>query len=473
MKAEGLRRGNKSSPSRRAFLRGSGGVAIALPFLESLSERAPQAATAKPVFGLFLCAVEGVVRSSFFPDTTGPLTQAGLAAAAKATSALAGHADDLLFVSGINWPTTPLTNDAHAEGLCMSLTGRKAVAITGVMNATASGPSADAYITAHTQPGQEPIALYAGLVKSFDGPCLTFLGPQKPAPVIGNPYDLYAELVGFVGPDGMTPASRATAQQLLQSRKSVHDLVQGELTSLMQHPRLSTADRQKLQLHFDSIRDAEKMMTGMGSDMAAQCSTVGLDVTTLQALQMFRYDSHRTDDMVRLYMSLVAMAFACGYRRAASLQWGDPYDSTIYDVPSNADGWKFSYISHRLMSDSAIGSDQSNPMAAQAHAEIDRVRMTTLAAGLDHFKARGLADQAFVMWTVNYAEGPSHSFKDVPHIIWGNGGGFLKQGQYLSAGGVTNDRLLNTLISAALQDTQTTVTDFGGSAAGMLDAIRA
>jgi len=473
MKTAGLRRGSKSSPSRRAFLRGSGGVAIALPFLESLSERATQAATAKPVFGLFLCGVEGVVKSSFFPDATGPLTQAGLAAASKATSALAAHADQLLFLSGIDWATQTHGNDAHVEGLCMSLTGRKVAPTTDATNTMASGPSADAYIAAHTYPDLGPIALYAGQIHSFEGPRLTFLGPQKLAPVISNPYDLYAELVGFAGPDGMTPATRAIAQQLLQSRKSVHDLVQGELTSLMQHPRLGAADRQKLQLHFDSIRDAEKMMAGMGSDMAAQCSTLGLDVTTLQALQMFRYDARRTDEMVRLYMSLVAMAFACDYRRAASLQWGDPYDGTIYDVPSNPDSWKFSFISHRLMSDSAIGSDESNPTAAQAHAEIDRVRMTTLAAGLDHFKARGLADQAFVMWTVNYAEGPSHSFKDVPHIIWGNGGGFLKQGQYLSAGGVTNDRLLNTLISAALQDSQTTVTDFGGAATGMLDAIRA
>ena len=35
-----------------------------------------------------------------------------------------------------------------------------------------------------------------------------------------------------------------------------------------------------------------------------------------------------------------------------------------------------------------------------------------------------------------------------------------------------NDRLLNTLLSAALQDSQTTVNDFGGTATGMLDAIR-
>ena len=79
--------------------------------------------------------------------------------------------------------------------------------------------------------------------------------------------------------------------------------------------------------------------------------------------------------------------------------------------------------------------------------------MQTLAAGLDHFKARGLADHCFVMWTVDYAEGPSHAFQDVPHIIWGNGGGFLKQGQCLDAAARPTTASLNTLISAALQDT--------------------
>jgi hypothetical protein len=124
------------------------------------------------------------------------------------------------------------------------------------------------------------------------------------------------------------------------------------------------------------------------------------------------------------------------------------------------------------MSDALVGSDASDPLAAQAHAEIDAVRMRTLAAGLDHFKARGLADRCVVMWTLNYAEGPSHSMQNVPHIIWGNGGGFLAQGQYVDAGGVTNNRLLNTVISATLQDTRTTVENFGDGPGGMLAVVR-
>ena len=450
-------------PNRRAFLRGAAGAAVALPFLESLPERSPWAADdPPPVFAFFISTVCGVVSAKFFPDAPGPLTQAGLAASGKATSQLAAHADNLLFLSGINWPRWANVYDAHAEGLVAALTARPPVKNGDATKATSGGPSADAYIAEMAHPGKGPIALYAGNVKNgFEAQRLSFAGPGQLNPVIDNPYNLYLDLMGLA-----TSSGDQAARQLLQSRKSVHDLVREELTSLMQHPRLGATDKQRLQQHFDAIRDAEITMGGL-------CTTTGLDVPALEALQTFKWNAHRTDEMVRLHMSLVAMAFACNYRRAASLQWGDPYDLTIYDVPSNLDRqWKFTYVSHRLMSDSAIGNDAGDPLAAQAHAEVDAVRMQTLAAGLDHFKARGLADRCLVMWTLNYAEGPSHSFQNVPHIVWGSGGGFLKQGQYVDAGGTTNNRLLNTLISAALQDKHVTVETFGDGPTGMLDVAR-
>ena len=39
--------------------------------------------------------------------------------------------------------------------------------------------------------------------------------------------------------------------------------------------------------------------------------------------------------------------------------------------------------------------------------------------------------------------------KDLRHVIAGSGGGFLRQGVYVDAGGVTNNRFLSTLVSAA------------------------
>jgi hypothetical protein len=64
--------------------------------------------------------------------------------------------------------------------------------------------------------------------------------------------------------------------------------------------------------------------------------------------------------------------------------------------------------------------------------------------------------------------------KNVPHIIWGNGGGYLKQGQFVDAGNVTNNKLFNTLITAAIRDKSTATVKFGmGTGAGEIAEIKA
>jgi hypothetical protein len=77
------------------------------------------------------------------------------------------------------------------------------------------------------------------------------------------------------------------------------------------------------------------------------------------------------------------------------------------------------------------------------------------------------------MWVNHIADGPSHSMKNVPHIIWGNGGGYLKTGQYVDAGNVQNGKLFNTLIPAAIRDKSNMTVNFGSAGGGQIDAIKA
>jgi hypothetical protein len=455
--------------NRRAFLRGAAGVSVALPFLESLPERSAWAAGEDPVFALFVCTTCGVVPERFFPDAPGILTSEGLGANGKATSALSAHADDLLFVSGVNW-TFPNLSDAHAWGFSQALTATNPMGSGS--NATASGPSADVVIASKVHPQLPPLTLYAGNRRNgYMAERLSFTEQGTIRAAVDNPYTLYLELMGLVDPDGgMTPDAEAATRRLLESRNSVHDLVREELNGLMQHPRLSTADRERLQLHFQSIRDYEVMVSGDGDEALEYCTSEGLDVTKLEALQTYAYDKYvTTEETARLHMSLVALAFACNYRRVATLQWGDPYDQTVYRVPSNDREWKFSYVCHRGPSDGWSG--EPDPLAAEAHAEIDVVRMQSFSAGLEHFKARGLADKSFVLWTNSFRDGPAHNFNDVPHILWGSGGGYLRHGGYVDVGSEPNDRILNTLITAATQDTGSVTDDFGGGPGGLLDPI--
>jgi hypothetical protein len=456
--------------NRRAFLRGAAGVSVALPFLESLPDRSAWALDDSPVFSLFLCAAGGVVLREFFPTSAGPLKGESLGASGTAGAELAAHAERLLFLTNVNWPAQP-TGEPHAEGPSMALTGQPPTGSSST--AHGSGPSADVVIASHVHPDLEPLTLYAGNIRNgYIAERLSFTNEGVTRAAVDNPYVLYQELMGIVGPSGMTPGGDPMAAALIESRKHIHDLVRDDLTTLMNDPRMSYDDRQRLQLHFDSIRDAENTMGGMGGEAMELCASKGLDVTALEALSDWAFTTDgMIEKVVELHMSLVALAFACNYRRTATLQWGDGTDGTIYPVPANEKlgKWRFNHISHRAQSDAAVGT---NPVAEQAHVEIDVVRMKTFARGLDHFAARELGDRSLVLWTNHYAEGPSHDFRNVPHIIWGSGGGYLKQGEIIDAGSVSNGKLLATLISAAIQDTGSVVDDFGSST-GQLDVIRA
>jgi len=466
--------------NRRAFLYGAGTIAIGLPFLEGLPERSAWAANAQPIFTFFLCGACGVEPKRFWPGSTGALS--GLLSSGKAVDALADHAKNLLIVKGIQFPLTGPTGCGHAQGLSQALTGKTP---TGSANqASATGPSVDFVISkAINAAGTDPMTLYAGNVKNgFIADRLSFDDSARVRASVDNPYKLYQKLTGLAAPAGSggtgtptpTPVTNPQAEELIKKRKSVNDTVRAELNSLMQNPKLSAADKQRLQQHFDAIRDAEVTMTGMGTQMATVgCTLDGIDTSVYQALSTWKYNATNVpnggiENVVELHMGLVALAFACDYNRTGTLQWGDGTDHTVYQTDSNKTlgNWNFHYISHRTQSDGAVGS---NATAEAAHAEIDVVRMTTLAKSLKHFADRGLQDKAVVVWTNHIAEG-NHSMRNVPFVLWGSGGGKLKQGQYVDAAGATNGQLYNTIITAA---TGNASPNFGSSGGKEIAAVKA
>jgi len=456
--------------NRRAFLR-AGAVAVGLPFLEGLPARSAWAAGSQPVFSLFIVTACGVVGSKFFPSATGALTTASLAAETdKATSLLAPHAGNLLFLTGIDYPMARPTNCGHGQGSAMSLTARPAGG--GGSSAYSTGISADMVIAQTVNPdGADPLTLYAGNRNNgYIAERISFKagGQGQVRAADDNPYTLYSKLIGLTDPAPSAPDMPAAAAELLASRKSVNDLVRAELDELRKNPALSADDRLRLQEHFDAIRDTEVTLGRIGE----ACTKEGISVSEIEAFQQglaFKMDG-MIEQVAKLQLELVALAFACNFNRVATLQHGDGTDQTRYAVSSNADlGWPFHHISHRIPSDSGSGS---NPVAEQAHAEIDVLRMQTLLHGLDRFQEKGLLDKSIVMWTNHVADGPTHSFKKLPVIIAGDGGGYLRQGQFIDADSASNARLFNTLIGAAVRDTQEWSNDFGDGG-GTLDAIRA
>jgi hypothetical protein len=228
----------------------------------------------------------------------------------------------------------------------------------------------------------------------------------------------------------------------------VNDLIRSELNSLLARPELSKADKERLDLHFTTIRDVENTMV----DMAQTCTGGHLDLAAIEAMNSgdaFRQNG-QIEEVAKLQMELVALAFACNATRVATLQIGDGTDGTRYTVDGEIVE-RFHWISHRIQSDGATG--EAIPQALAWHTAIDRIRMNTFKHLLDKWSEYStpdgdLLDNAFALWTNHVAVGPSHSFSNLPYIIAGSAGGYLKQGQYVDAEGVSNARLLNTLLTA-------------------------
>jgi hypothetical protein len=467
---------------RRAFLRTVGALGLSLPFLEGLPERSAWAQTpSAPVFGLFICTANGVVQSfrnepeKFWPTEVGPLTVSGMQAFAadRATGMLADHAAQLTLVRGVKYPF-PGNGCGHALGLVQCLTAARP---TGTSNtATSSGISADTRIAEALNPaGVEPLSLYSGLKEGFINEKLSFRAPNQVRAAEGDPWNVYQRLVGLTGPSSTT-AGPDVAAQLALRRKSVNDLVRDELSSLLNRSSLSTADRQRLDLHFSSIRDLEQTMLQMGR----ACSTDGLDVQALEAMntgRAFRQDGN-IEPVAKVQIDLATLAFSCNLTRVATLQIGDGTDHTRYTI-NGQKVERFHWISHRQTSDGSDGEPIAQ--ALDWHIAIDRIRMETFKYLLDRWSTLSLGsgtllDNAFALWTSHVAVGPSHSFNNLPIIVAGKAGGFLKTGQYIDAGNVTNNRLLNTLITAnGVRDGGAPVTNFGDASlqGGLIDAMLA
>jgi hypothetical protein len=447
---------NRRVLNRRSFLTGGGLVAVGLPFLEGLPSRSAWAQEAAPVFTFFVVGQNGVVGKNFFPSATGALTTAGLAGATgMATSVLSAHAPHLLFLKGLNYPVTGPRSCGHAEGNIQTLTGL-APGSNGNQGYSA-GPSADTIIAKALGP-DEPLALYSG-AKGFIAERISFkaggAGQVRAADV--NPYLLYSKVVGLPQSmptePGEPPAMDPIAQEIFNKRKSVNDFVREELKAIMGMSALSAADRDRIDQHLQAIRDIEVNLPP--GPTGAACSMDGIPTAEYEAMESgFRFDGSKMETYVRLHLQIMAVAFGCNYSRVATLQWGDGTDGTRYDVPANQGlGWSFHQLSHRIQDDVASGN---NPTAEQAHHEVDELRMKTFLAGLDAFKAHGLENNAQIVWTNTLADGPTHSTRGVPMIVWGSGGGYLKQGTYIDTAGAPNARVLNTLIAAATRDKTTT-----------------
>lgn len=453
---------------RRNFLKGAFGVTMALPFLDVFeAKRAMAQDMVKPKFFVAMRSGNGVAQAAgsepekFWPMERGQLTREMMqrldnAGDLRSTGELADYYDKLLIVDGTKF-SFPGNGCGHSGGGNQCLTATPPSATPSGNRSLATGESLDNYIQRMLVPGDpEPLTLASGRSSSYLDEVLSY---REPAPGETNgrlraaqrsPWDVYLSLFGSPSDQG----NEFLENQIAMKRKSVNDLLREQLQDLRRRPGMSQADINRLQLHQDSIRDLEVRMLA--------CHLPEQQWATLENahnMELHR-DPAEVEDITKMFMDVIALAFACDLKRAVTLQIGNGNDQTTYNI--NGPEYPFHWISHRIQGDGASGSAPSIENAANLHYQIDRLHAQWFKYLLDQLSgyttdSGTLLDDCVAMWTNDLANGVGHGYRNIPYVLAGSGGGYLRTGQYIDArdtgnrdsdNWVPHNQLFNTIINA-------------------------
>jgi hypothetical protein len=318
--------------SRRTFLRGASGVALALPMLEAMRPRgARAAAAAAPRRIMFVFQANGDQIAQRFAAAGETNFQFG-----EFLAPLEPYRQDLLILNNLDKRFSKLpagqVADNHEQGgssLAPWPSGTGSYPIGGA-NTTigfVQGPSADRAIGERSLK-DTPSLPYQHLVyrvggqhndiwnmHSHAGP----VGTQSPIPPETDPYAAYARIFTFNSTDA---AAQAAIAKKLAKRQSALDLVLTEATSLS--GKVGAADKMKLDKHMSSLRDIERTLQSTTGSAGTAC--VAADLGT----KLNVYDDANHIVIGQLFFKISALAFACDLTRTIQFNWSGNTSNRIY-----------------------------------------------------------------------------------------------------------------------------------------------
>jgi hypothetical protein len=420
-----------------------GAVSVGLPLLDAFAPRRARAADL-PRCAVFIRQGNGVAQAGngeperFWPKNLGALTQASMEAEKdRAVTELAAYADKLLLVRGTRF-AFGANGCGHSGGGNQVLTAAKVSSDPSGQHSLALGESVDTRMATAINPqGRDPITLLTGDTNGYLPVVLSYRGAKQLRGADNDPFAVYMRMMG------LSNVPSAVVEQVATRRKSVNDLVREQLKGLLGRTDLSTEDRRRLDLHMSSVREVENKLS---------CSLPEMRQRELDGINPVDGNNYLT--VTQMHMDIIALSFACDYSRVATLQMGQGNDGTQFSIPGYRGGAKlprFHQISHRIFSDGAEGDPIEG--AQEMHHEIDKMHARLFRYLLDKLASYSLPtgtllDQSVAAWTNDLGHGVSHNYENIPWVLAGSAGGYLKQGQYIDAGKVTHNRLFNTLLNA-------------------------
>lgn len=466
---------------RRAFLRGAGGVVLALPFLEYFATK-PVLAAPPPkryVFAFGGTSIGFSGGDSVTPLQAGPL--AGNLSIGLQPLADYNVTDVVSAVSGLYIPWSD--NPGPGERVIQWHSSTPAILASGLRSALGGahenlqGPTSDQIVaeTLHAGTDKNVLAyrVQAAYYRGENGTggargtisARMVNGSLEDVPPISSPLVAYSALFGnFVPAD---PKEAEKAKFLLERRKSIIDLVKTDAENLI--GKLGAADKVRMQRHFDELRALEIKLNQTQPPATSTCMQLpdpGADAPIGDAVEppasgnytdAYAAGGAYSDEEARATImgDLIYMAFVCDISRVASFMF--TYAQCFLNMkPITGDPSDLHEMSHYSMGGGKTGQDALAKGVAW-HVKhwarlIQRLRDVQDSDGTPILDNTALIMAFEGGWGQDPEQGnmgEAHSSENMMMLIGGKAGGLHKTpGQHLKATGRHPVEVVNTAMKA-------------------------
>lgn len=436
------------SITRRQMLRGSGGIAVGLPFLPSLVSR-PAFSAEPEVVGpkRFICI--GSPHGAVLPKNRDPAD----AMASQRLMLYPGHEIR-------HGRLTPATSGGRAS-LSPMLTAPSSVltpALIAKMNvlrgfdipwyiahntggylgnfarsdnsvaAVRPMPTIDQLMAWSSRfypelSGIKQRSIVTGF--NFHGMSWTWSNPQAKSgsidkvDVVTNSSTLFDRL--FAGVRPMTPTTPSAPSAPMPSRKPVVDALLANYRSLRQsNTRLSANDKQRLDDHIAKLAEVERRVkAGGGSTVVAPSCTASKPSQSATVLDQDIVPLAEAKRRFALLVDVVALAMVCGTSRIATI-------FQLYPFSDYRGDW------HQEVAHQASTEANQALLTQSNQAQFETIALN-LAAQLDAVEevpGRTVLDSTLLVWGQE-SGWSTHDSQDMNLITFGSANGFFKTGHYV------------------------------------------
>ncbi|MFK5923152.1 MAG: DUF1552 domain-containing protein [Verrucomicrobiota bacterium] len=406
--------------SRRSFLRGAGGAALFLPWMESLGLAASGKAVAQRM--VFFYVPIGVVRRGFFPGESNAIIP-------KFSSNQKEIEKGVKLGVGLHpLSLTPTMGPLEALKEKVSL-------ITGMDRTFQQGTDVHAQCASCYLSSAEPFSVKESawpLNRTLDHLVADQVGEATPFRTLefscnshkDNKESIYFDNISWYGTGYVAPSIRDPRKAYrrlfstkdIENYRNITDLVLEDAHSMGKN--LGYTDKQKFSEFFDSVRTIEQQMDKL-EKMKGELAKVSMEEPPEALLPRGEY--------IRLMGDLMVVALQVGLTNVATFmvgpeRWDTPYMfESLFDKP----------MSHHQMSHNQGKFMEELLRVDRFHME-QFVYLAEKMDGIEEANGMSLLDNTLFTYGSGLGDGATHQYSDLPIIVAGSGGGKFTSGQHLN-----------------------------------------